>query len=404
MIDDEVPLAPSGDTAAPASPAAAPEPARSEPRGKPEVEPAAKPKDLRGQLRASIAEHKEPSPARQAAAQQRTREQGKFAPESQPRDRAAAGSSEAQPSSSTAATTEAAASPTPQASAPIAPPDALSKDVKAIWNTLPASVQAEFAKREADTQKGVEALKSRYRPIEEALSPIRPLLQQRGLSEGAAVKQLLDWHHALAVPDKALALRNLQALAKSHGIPLQPTAPQQSGAASQQQSTSDLSQDFLSQHLQPILQDMNAIKSDIQRRDQDRANAQITDFAKDKPHFEKVRYAMAQMMGAGMATSLDDAYQKATWGDPEIRAAIMQEDQAKREAEAKAAREAQERKAADAEAERKRKEAEALEKARRANVSPRGGSPVASAIAGQPRGKSIRDTIREAVKERGAAI
>src|SRR5262249_42992157 len=42
------------------------------------------------------------------------------------------------------------------------PPARLSKEAKAIWNSVPPSIQAEWAKMEADTTKGVEKLKSEH--------------------------------------------------------------------------------------------------------------------------------------------------------------------------------------------------------------------------------------------------
>src|SRR5262245_20183810 len=67
----------------------------------------------------------------------------------------------AKPSSKIKPEGEAPAIEQPQA-AQSAPPARLSKEAKAIWNSVPPSIQAEWAKMEADTAKGVEKLKSEH--------------------------------------------------------------------------------------------------------------------------------------------------------------------------------------------------------------------------------------------------
>jgi RNA recognition motif-containing protein len=68
----------------------------------------------------------------------------------------------------------------------------VTKEEKELWATLPEKMQQAFIRREDDTQKGIDKLKAQYKPIEDALAPIRPMLQQRGLTEAHAVKQLFD--------------------------------------------------------------------------------------------------------------------------------------------------------------------------------------------------------------------
>lgn len=388
-----------------------PEAAEREPHPRDKVAGKEGGKDLRSLIKGAVAEHKDPSPARQAAAAQRTRESGKFAPEtaavgkdqSTPKDGAAAKPSpEAKPVSSTTKPDGNAPPAAPQAPAGVAAPAAMSKEVKAIWDSLPAPVQAEFAKREADTAKGVEQLKAqyqaRYQSIEEALAPVRPLLQQRGMNEGHAVKQLFDWHAALAGPNKVQAFREL---ARSHGVDLSTLAPQSAAAP---QTQTDPTQAFLSQHLDPVLQKVTALESDLQRRDRDRANSEIASFSKDKPHFERVRVTMGRLISSGEATGLDDAYQKATWADPQTRTEMLNAEQAKREADAQAAAAEQQRKAADAETERRRIEAEQVAKARKAGVGPRAGSPSGSMQVAKPGGKSVKQSLMDAVKDARASI
>ena len=113
--------------------------------------------------------------------------------------------------------------------------------------------------------------------------------------------------------------------------------------------------------LRPVLDqfgnDLSAVKQEIQNFRGERISQELSTFAKDKPHFEKVRVIMGQLMSAGLASDLDSAYQKAILHHPEVSAQI----EAERVAKAKA--------------ESDRTNAEKVNRARAAAVSPSGRSP-----------------------------
>ena len=316
-------------------------------------------------------------------------------------------------------TAETAPPEKPQASG-IAPPAALTKEEKAVWDTVPKEIQEAFLRRERDTQKGVEQLKAKYQPIEDVLAPVKPILQQNRLTEAHAVKQLFDWHVALAQPDKAAALNALRQLAQSHRIDLAQLNPQpQSQAQQPPQQIEPLQQieSLLDQRLQPVNQQLASYAAEIQRQKLEAANNEIAVFSRDKPHIEKpgVKPRMAEILTTasqfGRPVTLQEAYDEAVWGMPELRNEILQEQEAKREAEFKAAQEANLRKLQEAESERmkreaeaaaeaKRKEVEALERARRASVSPRSTAPVGQIQSSGPKKpQSVADTLRSVLKE-----
>lgn len=310
----------------------------------------------------------------------------------------------------------------------ITPPAALTKDERAFWDKTPKEIQEAFLRREKDVQKGVDQLKAKYQPIEDVLSPVKGLLQQNGLTEAHAVKQLFDWHRALANPNKEQAFGALRALAQSHGINLsqqpQQTAQQfasqqpQTQTPQQQQQVDPLQQinELLEQKLAPVNQQLTNYAAEIQRQKLEAANAELATFSKDKPHFDKVRVRMAEILTTaanfGRPITLQEAYDEAVWGMQDIRNEILQEQEAKRLADIQAAQQEAQRQAQSAEAERlrkeaeaqaeaKRKEAEALERARRANVSPRGSAPVGAIAPKQPgkKAQSVADTIQTVMKE-----
>ena len=308
------------------------------------------------------------------------------------------------PATKTGETVPAAA---PQAPATVAPPATAPKEVAAIWDKLPQEAQAIFAKREADMLKGVEQIKAKLKPLEDAFAPVRSQLQQLGKTEAEAASQLIGWQAALADPRRqAEAFR---ALAKAHNFDLQTLLAPQGAQGSQLNPNPDPTQAFR-QYLDPVTQKVSQLETELERRDRERVQNDIATLSKDKPHFEKVRAAMGLLMQNGLVRgdspkeAFDSAYEMACRADPEIFATIQQEAEAKREADAKAAQEAAAAKAAEAAEALRKKQAEEVAKAKRAAVGPRSGSPAGMAIAAASKGKSVRSTITDAMQERRGQV
>ena len=292
-----------------------------------------------------------------------------------------------------------------QAPPATAAPASLSKEIKAQWDKLDPAVRSEFVRREADVAKGIEHLKASYRGYDEALAPLRDEIRSVGKTEAEAIRMLADWRQALRGPDKVQAFA---ALAKLEGIDLSQLAPRQPGPAQQSQPTDPAA--FLRPYIGPISQEVTALKTELQRRDAERVQADIASFAKDKPHFDQVRVRMGVLMQSGQIPGdnprevFDRAYEEACRSHPEIYGLIQQEAEAKRQADAQAAQLAAAQKAKEAEEARKRRETEEVAKARKAGYGPRSGSPAGMATAKNPGGQSVRESIASAVKELGAAI
>src|SRR5215831_1562503 len=80
-------------------------------------------------------------------------------------------------------------------------PARLSKEAKAVWDSVNPTIQAEWEKFEADTQKGVDKLKTehqtalqRYQETEALWAPRRDQFRQFGFqSDGQALQHLLSF-------------------------------------------------------------------------------------------------------------------------------------------------------------------------------------------------------------------
>lgn len=276
--------------------------------------------------------------------------------------------------------TEEAGEPAAQVAAS-EPPAAWAKEAKAEWAKLPKVAQDAILKREQDVQRGVDELKSKYADIDASLQPHLPVIRQHGHTPAQAVNQLFGWFQALgANPDQAFP-----ALIQSFGWdprrvyppqmqqPQQQTAPQQQqqpnaqppqGTPQQQQQPVQLPPEVV-QYLQRMNQEIVNLRSSqtqqqqtYQQQQYKATEASMYAWAKDKPHFEKVRQQMAQLVGAGLVPMKDDridldaAYQMAVRMDGELFAQEQQAAQEKLQADvaakAKAAKEAQDKAAAAA--------------------------------------------------------
>jgi hypothetical protein len=228
-------------------------------------------------------------------------------------------------------------------------------------------------KREKEVSDGFKKYSDdakRYQEIEQLLTPVRPIYQQNGLkSDAEAIKYLLQWEASIR-QNPALAIRHL---VQQFGIDPASFAQQNPG-----QSTGP---DPLQQYLQPISQQLGSVQGELERMKSERAAAEITEFAKDKPHFERVKTEMGQLLQAGLAQNLDDAYQKATWSNPEIKAELMA-----KELEGQLASKQQESQ-------------QRAQQARKAAVSPGVRAPAAPQLNGKEKPKGIRGSILAAVEE-----
>lgn len=345
-------------------------PAEITPPSEPVVEASEKPVSLRDQISASVEEVRKAERARD--------EKGKFAPEPKVKE-----ASEAAPKTEIPKTgTDAQPKP---ASTQVGPPPGWSAESKAFYNSLPPDhpIRKDVAKREGEISEGFKTKTqelNRYQEIEQAIAPVRQVFQQAGIhSDAEAIKNLLGWENSFRNP--ATRVQSFHNLARQYGVDLSQLA--------QGPSEPSTAQDIPA-HLRPVLDqfgnianDVQTLKSELQRRDQETISAKLSDFAKDKPHFEKVRVNMGKLMQAGLVSpdDLDGAYQKAISLDPEVSAAIAAE------------------KAAADQAEQNRIQAEKAKNARLAAISPSVRAPSGPLVNGAKGAKpGVRGSILASIE------
>lgn len=268
----------------------------------------------------------------------------------------------------------------PKASEAIGPPPGWSAESKAVFATLPDHVKNDLIKREKEVSDGFKKYSDetkKYQEIEQVLAPIRQTYQQVGVkSDAEAIKSLLGWEASFRNP--VTRMQAFHNLARQYGINLNSPSTQASDA----QGIPDQLRPVLDQFGQ-LTQQVTGIQGELQRSREEQVSKTLTDFAKDKPHFEKVRMRMGQLIQAGIVppNDLDGAYQQAIWADPEIKTALIKEQFDKQQADTLKAT------------------TQRTQAARQAAVSPSTRAPTAP-VNGKVNGKqSVRDALTASIRE-----
>jgi hypothetical protein len=265
------------------------------------------------------------------------------------------------------------------------PPSSWKRDHWESWNKI-ASENPQLAEylqqREGEFAKGVSTYKQEYeqvKPLQEAMQPFIPQLQQRGI-------QPAQWIAAVGRADQMLTygtpqekLQMFAQLAQNCGVPLQALYEPQA----QQQF-------LMQQTLQPPapMPDVKALVQEQLNEVLAKQDLQQFEAARDAqgntlyPHYEQVRTTMAQLLDAGIAKDLKGAYDKAIRMHDDIWAKEQEAKQAAAKNTVQVAQAAQ------------------VAKAKAAAVSPRTTTPGVGTPAGAPKG--IRSSIEAAVESREA--
>lgn len=188
---------------------------------------------------------------------------------------------------------------------PVAPPVHFKGAAKVRWEKLPRDVQEEIV-RTLDRQH--ESV-TKYQGMEQVLAPRRSALVAQYGSEAQAVQSLF----ALSDFAAQQPLGFIKWFAQQRGVDLNALAPKAQEAGETQQG--------LDPALQAIVSEVSGLKQMFaqhqtttrQAQDQAVANEVNAFIANPKyPYANELRSDMAQLMAAGIASSLEDAYEKAT--------------------------------------------------------------------------------------------
>lgn len=226
-----------------------------------------------------------------------------------------------------------------------APPPGWSVPAKQAYDALPQPVKDAIAKREEEVGRGLAKL-AEWKDVE----PFRDLAAQHGTT----VAKALD---AYVAAEKLLAsnpVEGFRFLANKFQVDLRQVANLIYGGGAQpgrqQPGNANGGHQQPPAVLAPLFQEVQALRAAVnQQREADtaqkrsKAESDIMAFAADPANkwFDNVLPAMTRLYQSGQAKTLKEAYETACWTNPEVRAALISEQQAadleKRRADAGAA-------------------------------------------------------------------
>lgn len=198
---------------------------------------------------------------------------------------------------------------------------------KEIFSEAPKEIQ-EWAlrrdkEREADyTRKTQEiaSIRKRGEALEEVIAPYRQEFQLSGMDDVSAIRQLFAVHDSLKNDPSG----TIQWLAQTYGADL-----------TQTQEEVDPTVAALQRQIQQLHQEQQRSQSAQQEQQQQALVKQIEAFENEKgedgklkhPHFQDVHDDMTRLFQSGMATTLEDAYEKAVNLRPDLRQVIQKQTQ-----------------------------------------------------------------------------
>jgi len=280
---------------------------------------------------------------------------------------------------------------------------------KALWDNLSADQRKFIVAREKEVSDGFKQSSEKVRAfdeMEQVVSPYRQQIQQYGATVPQTVERLFQWMTALSHQDLNYRTNALNALAQSFGIPLarqnaQPQIDPNDNDADPVAQNSNQPPEWFQQFATQVSSEIGGIKQQSQTQQAAAANSYLSNWSKDKPHFNEVRQMMHQLISSGIVppkngeVDLDTAYEKAIALHPEVSAQVQQEtaEKASKEAKDKADKEA-------------KVKAAKLLKARNAGSGIKPAAPSLNAdrpSSSKPNGAgktlSVRDSIRSAMDE-----
>lgn len=284
------------------------------------------------------------------------------------------------------------------------PPPGWSVASKAAWDKLPEHIRADIIKRETEVNTGF----AQYAGMKELLP-----YQQRAQQQGGSLKQMLDGFIGLEDQMRQNPEQGFITIANRLGIPMQrlasafaqyaPSTGQYGQQGYQQPADGgyvpQIDPSLLQQHLNPLSQEVNQLKSFVQQiqaaettRYTTAFNAAQTRFTSEPEsrYFENVKPLMVKLFESGIVPETGDhyadlkaAYEKACNLTPEIAELRINERIAKTEEQ------------------RRKAEQEAAEKAKHASRSITG-SPAAGAKDTSDTEDSIEADVRRAYRAHAA--
>lgn len=209
-------------------------------------------------------------------------------------------------------------------------PSSWKREVADKWKDLPPEIKSEINRRETEYHKGIEPYKQYAnigRQMEQAIGPYAQNLQNSGVHPTQAIHHLLGIEDKLRNGDPTTKAQTLIKVAQDYGIDIGQLA---------QTPPADPRLYQMEQQLQHERMQRQQYEQTITERDNAAVMSEIDQFASDpkNTHYNAVRNDMAALLQSGMASNLQEAYDRAVWARPDLRQSLIEQERTKAAQEA----------------------------------------------------------------------
>jgi hypothetical protein len=209
------------------------------------------------------------------------------------------------------------------------PPLSWKKDYHEVWQQADPRLQEYAYQREEQMRRGVEPLlqaKQFADAINEAITPYVSTLNGLGLKPEQAIAALMKADHTLRTSDPQTRQQYFLQLANEYGINL--------GGVQQGQPAQSVDPTIfaLKNELANVRGEVMTWKQQQEAAEQAVLMNEIDTFAQKAEYFEDARPEMIKLLQSGVAETLEDAYDRAVYGNRELRERLLSAQQAKQSA------------------------------------------------------------------------
>jgi len=209
------------------------------------------------------------------------------------------------------------------------PPLSWKKDYHEVWQKADPRLQEYAFQREEQMRRGVEPLlqaKQFADAVQEAISPYMTTLNGLGMKPEQAISALMKADHTLRTSDPQTRLQYFMQLANEYGVNLQ-------GMPQGQQQMVDPTIFALKNELANVRGEVTTWKQQQEAAEQAVLANEIEGFAQKAEYFEEARPEMIKLLQSGVAETLEDAYDRAIYGNRDLRERVLSAQQAQQNAQ-----------------------------------------------------------------------
>lgn len=206
-----------------------------------------------------------------------------------------------------------------------------------MWANLPEPLRAEIHKREQDMFSGIAQYKEAAavgQTVYKLIEPYREAFTRYQVNPVQHIGSLLETHHRLVMAEPAQRLVMLQAIARDLGVDLTAGA-----AAPLDPPYVDPAVEGLQKELAGVKSVLTSLQTGTVEAARAKIAAEIAAFANDKAniYFDELQEDIALLIKTDKSLTLKDAYEKAIWLNPAVRAKELQRQNDAKATEAKKA-------------------------------------------------------------------